>query len=183
MGDHGLRFGPQREAGVGKFEDYNPMLMIAVPKFLRANNQLMTNMRNNAFRHTSNYDVYATLVDIAKIGKKNAYKNWDYHDFRRDFGDKRGARAMSLFRPIPYDRTCEEMEIDEKFCLCYAWTHASVNSDLVRLAGYTVIDSVNRFLESENISSICAKLKFTEVIVYNILPLHRFVKFHLESSK
>ncbi|VDK19705.1 unnamed protein product [Anisakis simplex] len=142
IGDHGLRYGAQKDEDVGKFEDYNPMLMISVPKFLRQNDQLMKNMRKNARRHTSNFDVYATLVDIAKIGKQNAYQNWDYHDFR----------------------SCEEMEVDEWYCLCYTWKDVKLDSDRVQRAGRTVIDTVNRFLESENISSICAKLEFTKVI-------------------
>ncbi|VDK50745.1 unnamed protein product [Anisakis simplex] len=56
------------------------------------------------------------------------------------------------------------MEVDEWYCLCYTWKDVMLDSDRVQQAGRTVIDTVNRFLESENISNICAKLEFTKVL-------------------
>lgn len=58
------------------------LFQIAIPEYLRSNEQLIFNLKNNARRHTSQYDIYATLYDIAHYAKKDGYRNWDEHDFR-----------------------------------------------------------------------------------------------------
>jgi hypothetical protein len=144
MGDHGLRHGSSRKTNIGEQEDYNPMLMLAVPRHLRSNDQLLLNMRINSRRHVSHFDVHATLVDILYVSKMSCFNNFDFYDFRfetldrkeqvlfrQQLGEARGKRALSLLRPIKTDRSCLEMEIARSFCLCQeTWQQVSNKDDI-----------------------------------------------------
>lgn len=97
MGDHGFRYGTLRATRAGQFEDNNPLLIFAVPELLRTNRQLMNNLNDNSHKLISHYDVYATMLDIAK---KAPIQN--FTDFRSPNIDelKGNRRADSLLRPL-----------------------------------------------------------------------------------
>ncbi|MFH4974820.1 hypothetical protein AB6A40_001529 [Gnathostoma spinigerum] len=165
MGDHGMRFGSLRRTKIGTYEDDNPNMIISVPYWLRSNRQLMTNIHMNSRRHTSHYDLHATLYDIAHIARANGYAEWGDHDFRNEFGPRKGLRAKSLFRPITYDRTCKEMEIAEEYCLCIEKKEGLDSNDVLAVnAGKSIISYINTFLASKNKSNDCLVLNFTEVV-------------------
>ncbi|GMS92877.1 hypothetical protein PENTCL1PPCAC_15052, partial [Pristionchus entomophagus] len=48
MADHGLRFGWYSRDSIGRRDVNNPMLMIAVPRYLRKDSVLMTNLQQNS---------------------------------------------------------------------------------------------------------------------------------------
>ncbi|OZC05674.1 hypothetical protein X798_07351, partial [Onchocerca flexuosa] len=81
MGDHGLRFGKIRATSPGLIEDNNPFFMIALPKYLRSNEQLILNLKRNSRRHTSHFDFYATLYDIARYARNDNFRKWNEYDF------------------------------------------------------------------------------------------------------
>ncbi|KAK6105241.1 hypothetical protein QQG55_19470 [Brugia pahangi] len=166
MGDHGLRFGGIRSTRPGQMEDNNPLLMVALPKYLRSNEQLILNLKQNSRRHTSQFDFYATLYDIARYARKDNFQKWNEHDFRNEFGDIRGGiRAKSILRPILYDRTCEEMEIPDEYCICkQIWHKTDIHSDDVTNAAQFLINDINDFLKQKNLTEICETLDFIEVI-------------------
>lgn len=166
MGDHGLRFGGIRQTSPGTIEDNNPLLTVALPKYLRTNEQLILNLKRNSRRHTSQYDFYATLYDIARYARNENFEKWDEHDFREEFGQERGGiRARSLLRPIPYDRTCGEMEIPEDFCICVRTWHAiDTNNANVTEAANLIIEDINDFLKQKKLSEHCETLSLIKVI-------------------
>ncbi|VBB31922.1 unnamed protein product [Acanthocheilonema viteae] len=158
MGDHGLRFGSIRETVVGEAEDNNPLLTIALPKYLRSNKQLILNLKQNSRRHTSHFDFYATLYDIARYARKDNFQKWDEHDFRSEFGETRGGiRAKSMLRPILYDRTCEEMEIPDEYCICErTWYKSDINSyDVKKSAQFLVISA--QYIEERPLLKVVVK--------------------------
>uniref|UniRef100_A0A1I7VSA2 NUC domain-containing protein n=1 Tax=Loa loa TaxID=7209 RepID=A0A1I7VSA2_LOALO len=166
MGDHGIRFGNIRSTRPGQMEDNNPLFTVALPKYLRSNEQLILNLKQNSRRHTSQFDFYATLYDIARYARKDNFQKWDEHDFRNEFGEIRGGiRAKSILRPISYDRTCEEMEIPEEYCICeQTWHKINIYGDDVTEAAQLLIASINDFLKQKNLTGTCEVLDFIEVI-------------------
>ncbi|VDM92884.1 unnamed protein product, partial [Litomosoides sigmodontis] len=160
MGDHGLRFGGIRRTPLGEIEDNNPLLMMALPKYLRSNKQLILNLKQNSRRHTSQFDFYATLYDIARYARKDNFQKWDEHDFREEFGAVRGGiRAKSMLRPILYDRTCEEMEIPDEYCICERiWHKVDIYGDDAMRAAQILIEDINNSLKQRNVSEICETL-------------------------
>ncbi|VDN07997.1 unnamed protein product, partial [Thelazia callipaeda] len=165
MGDHGLRFGKVRKTSVGGDEDNNP-LFVALPKSLRSNEQLVVNLKKNSRRHTSHFDFYATLYDIAQYSSQNHFTNWGEHNFRGELGEVRGGiRAKSILRPISYDRTCKEMEIKTEYCICKEfWRNISAKVKNVEEAAQFIISMINNYLEQKNSSEVCEKLHLIKVI-------------------
>jgi hypothetical protein len=92
MGDHGYRHGAIRKTKAGEFEDKNPLLIFAVPESLRTNRRLMNNLYENSHKLISHYDIYATMLDIAKVAPKN-----NFTEFQSIKVDRRG---QSLMRPF-----------------------------------------------------------------------------------
>ncbi|KAL3997450.1 hypothetical protein ACH3XW_10970 [Acanthocheilonema viteae] len=184
MGDHGLRFGSIRETVVGEAEDNNPLLTIALPKYLRSNKQLILNLKQNSRRHTSHFDFYATLYDIARYARKDNFQKWDEHDFRSEFGETRGGiRAKSMLRPILYDRTCEEMEIPDEYCICErTWYKSDINSYDVKKSAQFLVIYINNFLKQKNLSGICETLTFVKVISAQYIEERPLLKVVVKAS-
>ncbi|MCP9264322.1 hypothetical protein DINM_022369 [Dirofilaria immitis] len=184
MGDHGLRFGKIRATPSGQIEDNNPLLMVAIPKYLRSNEQLILNLKRNSRKHTSQFDFYATLYDIARYARKDNFQKWDKHDFRKEFGEIRGGiRARSILRPISYDRTCEEMEIPKEYCICeQIWHKSDVHNDDATKAAQLIIANINDFLKQKILHTVCERLNFTEVISAEYLEGQQIFKIVVSAS-
>uniref|UniRef100_A0A915PQ34 Uncharacterized protein n=1 Tax=Setaria digitata TaxID=48799 RepID=A0A915PQ34_9BILA len=170
MGDHGARIDPIRSTRIGYLEDNNPMLVIAVPKYLRVNRQLMENLRMNSRKHTSHYDFYATLYDIAHTARQKHFQKWNMRNFtltvfRQELGDKRGGiRARSLLRPISYNRTCDEMEIPDEYCLCKRLIRNISNENRsVRKYANELVKYMNERIQSYDSGQWCNKLFLADV--------------------
>ncbi|CAG9530704.1 unnamed protein product [Cercopithifilaria johnstoni] len=184
MGDHGLRFGGIRSTPFGEIEDNNPLLTVALPKYLRSNEQLILNLKQNSRRHTSQFDFYATLYDIAQYARKDNFQKWNEHDFRNEFGEIRGGiRAKSLLRPILYDRTCEEMEIPDEYCICERiWHKSDIHGDDATKSAEFLIAYINDFLKQRNLSRICETLSLIEVISVEYLEGRPVLKIVVNAS-
>ncbi|VIO98950.1 Uncharacterized protein BM_BM7123 [Brugia malayi] len=184
MGDHGLRFGRFRRTGTGYNEDNNPLLMVAVPQYLRSNEQLILNLKSNSRRHTSQYDIYATLYDIARYAKKKSFQNWDEHDFSEELGKVRGGiRARSLLRPIQYDRTCEEMEIPDQFCICEKqWHTIDIHDENVMKAAQFTVNAINNFLKKKGAGEKCEILHLKEVVSAEYIKEQPLLKVVVSAS-
>ncbi|VDK82954.1 unnamed protein product [Onchocerca ochengi] len=142
-------------------------LTVAVPQYLRSNEQLMLNLKKNSRRHTSHYDIYATLYDIARYARKESFQKWDEHDFSKEFGKVRGGiRAKSILRPIQYDRTCEDMEIPDEYCICEKkWYKIDdIRIENVTKAAQFIIDKINDCLKAKHVDGICERLYLKEVV-------------------
>lgn len=67
MGDHGLRYTDIAGTEIGKMENNNPMLYVILPEKLRKDAALRKIMEENSKQLTVHYDIYATLMDIARV--------------------------------------------------------------------------------------------------------------------
>lgn len=97
MGDHGYRRGEIRRTSAGEFEDNNPLLLFAVPESLRTNEQLMNNLNDNSQKLISHYDIYATLIDIAKIAPILNFTDFQTQKFYQLQKNQRGQSLLRLF--------------------------------------------------------------------------------------
>ena len=65
--DHGLRFTDAVKTKVGKLDVNNPLLMMTLPKELRANKDLVQILEENSLELQTHFDTRATLLDILKV--------------------------------------------------------------------------------------------------------------------
>uniref|UniRef100_A0A0R3RXM6 DUF229 domain containing protein n=1 Tax=Elaeophora elaphi TaxID=1147741 RepID=A0A0R3RXM6_9BILA len=184
LGDHGLRFGGIRRTDTGYIEDNNPLLMIAVPQYLRSNEHLILNLKRNSRRHTSHYDIYATLYDIARHARKGSFQKWNEHDFTKEFGNERGGiRAKSLLRPIRYDRTCNEMEIPDQYCICEKqWQKIDTHNENVTNAAQFIIDKINDYVKEKSAEKKCETLHLKKVISAEYIEEESLLKIVIIAS-
>ncbi len=161
MGDHGYRFGGIRTTNAGRIEDNNPLLIMTVPKTLRRNNELMTHLRLNSQQLVSHYDIYATMIDIARVAPKSNWTDFNFYDFEAITGNRRGASLLRRL-PLAQERNCETMEIPFEYCICQL--------NATRISNFTKIaDAAARFLtdklnaEISDLSRKCATLTLSHV--------------------
>ncbi|EJW76070.1 hypothetical protein WUBG_13019 [Wuchereria bancrofti] len=107
-----------------------------------------------------------------------------YFNYRSEFGDIRGGiRAKSILRPILYDRTCEEMEIPDEYCICeQTWYNTDIHGDDVTNAAQFLINDINDFLKQKNLTEICETLDFIEIISAKQLENRPVLKIVVSAS-
>ncbi|XP_025414661.1 uncharacterized protein LOC112686533 isoform X2 [Sipha flava] len=106
MSDHGIRWGTFRDTYQGALEDRLPMLRFVVPEwYVRVHPAAVRNLRANANRLTTPYDVHETLLELAdgSLGSPGS----------------QSGRGVSLFHEVPDDRTCEAAGIPVHYCSCH----------------------------------------------------------------
>ena len=105
MADHGPMFGYHRFEDVMAYEDNNPLLFISLPRGLRDNETFTSALRANSRSLVSQYDIYATLIQIADILGAQIPEDITLH-------------GQSLLQKVPSDRTCHSLGISPVYCLC-----------------------------------------------------------------
>ncbi|KAK2186220.1 hypothetical protein NP493_210g03014 [Ridgeia piscesae] len=132
--DHGIRFGPIRQTFVGKLEERLPfMYWVFPPWFRRRYPRMWRNLRTNARRLTTPFDVYETLKDVLDFdGVVPA------NDVSR--------RGLSLLAEVPAGRTCEHAAIAPHWCTCDGQRATSRSDPRVVEAGRRVVAFINRQL-------------------------------------
>lgn len=118
MSDHGIRWGAFRDTYQGGLEDRLPMLRFVVPGwYASAHPAAVRNLRDNANRLTTPYDVHETLLELAAglpgSRRRRQWRRW-WRRPRQLLG-----RGISLFREVPEDRTCEAAGIPVHYCSCH----------------------------------------------------------------
>jgi len=79
--------------------------------------------------------------------------------------------GLSLFRPIPSDRTCSEIGIPNVYCVCWNEKQMSVNEAKAKSMGFLLVEHTNQFVRQKDKSSQCAVLELDKVVgVQKLLP-------------
>jgi len=95
--DHGMRFGEIQHLYVARIENRMPFLNIVLPPSLKAKYPTVAkSMRLNQERLSSTFDLHATLRDILHGNYKSPGQ----------FYVNKKLRGISLFKPLPEDRSC-----------------------------------------------------------------------------
>ncbi|UYV75913.1 hypothetical protein LAZ67_13001793 [Cordylochernes scorpioides] len=136
--DHGIRFGDIRKTYIGKFEERLPMAyLIFPPWFYEKYPDLYLNMKKNEHRLTTPFDIHATFVDYLKMvtGDASLMSQVD--------------KGISLFKPIPDTRTCEEASILPHWCTCHVHMPVKKDDKNVVNAAQALVETVNDWLSGE----------------------------------
>ncbi|KAE9547584.1 hypothetical protein FO519_009205 [Halicephalobus sp. NKZ332] len=150
MGDHGNRFSSIRHTSVGEMEDNNPFLFFSAPESVREDGELMTQIRKNSKELITHYDLYATLLDIAKPENPRIPNPL--------------IRGSSILRELSQPRTCDRLRIPFEYCSCHVEKiplpkHSSVGIK----AASIMIKEMNRVLEEDpDTRGKCAELTLNE---------------------
>ena len=102
-----------------------PALYIVLPPWFRKTFKIaMQNLRRNSHLLTTHFDVHETLKefwDVSQLSDNNIKRRTKYGTFAT-------RRGISLFLPIPADRTCQSAGIKDEYCLCLKKAAEKVNS-------------------------------------------------------
>ncbi|CAJ0572905.1 unnamed protein product, partial [Mesorhabditis spiculigera] len=152
MGDHGPRIGPTTGTEMGQREVNNPMLMLMVPKFLRENKELMTNLKAHSTSLLTHFDVYATLQDILKNAHATNYTSFKYEQILNPNPNN----GTSILRPRgPFeDRNCQNVPVTGDYCLC---EFNKTEKNFVPMGKFAV-ELINEYVEQEMLTDLCAPL-------------------------
>ncbi|KAH7723410.1 hypothetical protein AAVH_09126 [Aphelenchoides avenae] len=159
MADHGHRFAKFRDTQQGQLEERLPFFAVYMPERFRESekgSRAFANLKRNANRLTSPFDIYATLMDVI---------HWPTADELTTPQDAAKDRSLSLFREIPVSRTCAQAAIAPHWCTCLNWQSAMTDEQQVgistRLAN-AVVEAINSHTLPER--KLCAPLRLEKLI-------------------
>ncbi|XP_047988028.1 uncharacterized protein LOC125227757 [Leguminivora glycinivorella] len=164
MSDHGMRWGTFRSTKQGFLEDRLPFVIALMPPSFRYNyTQAYNNLQINSHRLTTPFDMHATLTDLINLENIDNAKI-----ISRRYDTYATKRGISLFLPIPGNRTCQSAAIDDHWCTCYRYTKIKSNSRVAKEAVKQVESHINGLLKDYH---QCAQLTILEVLeVTRLLP-------------
>lgn len=149
MSDHGSRVDKIRNTPIGRLEERLPLMSIVIPEqFRKEYPNIHANLKSNINRLTSPFDIHATMVDILK-------ENFNAGEVETPY-----PRGISLFRPVPEDRSCANAGIDEHNCVCYTSVKVSTELPIVKKLTSFVIQFINKQLPK----TLCAELSLKKLL-------------------
>ncbi|XP_026317956.1 uncharacterized protein LOC113228787 isoform X2 [Hyposmocoma kahamanoa] len=153
FGDHGPRYLNTRATYQGKLEERLPLMGIVLPeKLLAVRPDVKAALQSNIDVLTTPHDVYATVLDA--IGMT---EHWN--PFKVKGADL--PRGMTLFEPIPRNRSCSEAAVEAHWCTCHRWTTIPPSDPMYRRAADALVNHINSLTES--IRAQCAPRALTNV--------------------
>lgn len=161
MADHGHRFAKLRDTHQGQLEERMPFFSISLPKQLRnteKGRKMEQNLRENAEKLTSPFDIHASLMDILNLSELGE------NELNR-MQDASSKRSLSVFKPIPVDRTCSQAGIEPHWCTCLSWKDAMDTGEdrkLTRRIANAVVREINKEIVAEK--DLCAPLSLAKII-------------------
>ena len=156
MSDHGARFTQVRQTLQGKYEERMPFFSFRLPpKFAEKYPTIARNLKLNANRLTTPFDVHATFKDIL--------------DFKgaRNIPAAKMPRGISVFQKIPRERTCADAGIEAHWCTCLQWVQVGVSDNRVYGAAQALVATMNDITSEQR--DYCEPLK-----VHNISTAVRY---------
>ncbi|XP_063363556.1 uncharacterized protein LOC134652314 [Cydia amplana] len=156
--DHGIRWGKFRKTRQGFLEARLPFVFALIPPSFRKNfSEAYTNLVQNVHRLTTPFDVHATLIDLINLKTiENAKINYRTNEAYTS------KRSISLFLPIPENRTCESAAIDAHWCVDYGNVKVDSNSPEAREAVEYAMWHLNGLLKDY---PQCAELTLDKVLL------------------
>lgn len=157
VSDHGIRWGDIRSTKQGRLEEQLPFLYILTPpsfqnKYINAYN----NLKLNGKRLTTPFDVYATLSDLVDLRniQNDAIMTREIKTFASE-------RSISMFLPIPVNRTCQMAGIDDHWCSCLTNVPMSREDPVALEAANAFVIMLNYLLQNY---PQCQRLALSEVL-------------------
>ncbi|XP_020807010.1 uncharacterized protein LOC110183160 [Drosophila serrata] len=147
MSDHGLRWGSFRRTYQGMMEERQPLMMILYPPWMKDRYpKAIANLKLNARRLTTPFDVHSTMLDLMNL------RNLEADQVQRraaelDDPDSTMPRGISLFLPVPAARTCELAGIASHWCTCHQRQELPTNDARVQRAARYLVRLINHRLK------------------------------------
>ncbi|CAK1550105.1 unnamed protein product [Leptosia nina] len=146
LSDHGIRWGDIRFTKQGRLEERLPFIHILLPPSFKENYPMAyKNINLNSHRLTTPFDIHATLVDLVNLDSIQ-----DTNIKTRTSASYDDNRSISLFLPIPKNRTCALAGIEDHWCTCNRGIKLSPKSSEGREGAQYLITHINE-LESQTI--------------------------------
>ncbi|CAG5121545.1 unnamed protein product [Candidula unifasciata] len=149
--DHGVRWGPLRNAKNGNFDSRTPYTILTFPDwFLKKYPDVAANLEVNSRRLTSHFDTHATLLDLLYF-KSNLTPQ--VASLRH---------GISLFEKIPWDRTCKDASIPLEYCMCgyTGLEELNITSNMSMTLSNLVVKAIN----SKTDKKACAVFELHHII-------------------
>lgn len=159
--DHGARFGDFVGTRQGYIEARLPLLEVLLPVDFRLRYpHAVKNFEKNTRRLTTAFDVFETIRDLINI-ETTGITNKRIRMRTEKLKSMTHARNISLFLPIPANRTCESLDISERYCVCEKGQKISVKPQARRFVADALITQVNQLL---SIFPQCAQLELERIL-------------------
>ena len=160
LSDHGMRFGKVRETRSGWLEERLPYIYFSFPKTFQKNfPKEFANIKTNANRLTTPYDLYLTLQDILVFNNLNYTK----------VPSEGCPSCTSLFQEVPYERSCEDASIANHWCTCQNYQPLNAENGMVTSGAKFLVNTLNDKVASYGWKTKkCAKFVVSKIISSNI---------------
>ncbi|TMW48578.1 hypothetical protein DOY81_006333 [Sarcophaga bullata] len=174
MSDHGIRWGSFRKTYQGMMEERLPLLIALYPPWFKQKYpEAVANMKMNAKRLSTPYDLHATmldLLDLSNLKRKQLLKR----SAELNDPDTSMPRSISLFLPIPKSRTCENANIASHWCSCHQRQELPTNDGRVQRAARYIVKLINDRLKDH---PQCRVLYLNSITYATVAaPHHKIVK-------
>ncbi|XP_001356783.4 uncharacterized protein [Drosophila pseudoobscura] len=174
LSDHGLRWGSFRRTYQGMMEERQPLMTMLYPPWMNERYpEAIANLRTNSRRLATPFDVHATMLHLLDMGNLEAEQVLKKAD---EFNDVDGIlpRGISLFLPIPAERTCEQAGIASHWCTCHQRQEIQTNDGRVQRAARYVVRFINNRLKE---NAQCRTLYLNSILqAFIAAPHHKIVK-------
>ncbi|TKR68068.1 hypothetical protein L596_024110 [Steinernema carpocapsae] len=157
MADHGNRFAELRATQQGQLEERLPFFGVFLPEKFRESadgRKAFENLKSNAERLSTPFDIHATLMDVL---------HWPT-PAQLSSPQKAFTRSLSLFRPIPESRSCDQAGIEPHWCTCLNWEDAFEDEeqrDISLKLARAVVDVINRKTQPER--ALCSPIHLSKL--------------------
>ncbi|XP_062141982.1 uncharacterized protein LOC133850038 [Drosophila sulfurigaster albostrigata] len=160
MSDHGLRYGSFRATYQGMLEESQPLLIAIYPKWFAKKFPLAAiNLRRNAHRLVTTFDMHATLKDLTDLQQIRDVEIKSRAELLKIKAYKI-PRGISLFLPIPKNRDCEMAGIPSAFCLCQSFKKMETKNEKSERAARFIVENINTWISGY---TKCQTLHLSEV--------------------
>ncbi|XP_070073755.1 uncharacterized protein [Drosophila takahashii] len=141
LSDHGLRYGSFARTFQGMRESSLPTMVAIYPRWLEERFPLaVKNLRANARRLVTAYDLHETLKDVVDL------ENLSDESIQNRTERLRNDYNVSLFLPIPEERSCFSSRIPLHYCECDGFIKIPWNVRRIRRIAQFAVESLNKLL-------------------------------------
>ncbi|CAH0718371.1 unnamed protein product, partial [Brenthis ino] len=175
MGDHGDRFSPMRASYQGKMEERMAFMSFLLPEKLKSERpDALRTLQANSHVLTTPFDIHTTLLDA--MGLYNLSNNFTIKHSKIP-------RGMSLLRPIPISRTCDEAEVLPHWCVCLnaKWHNVPSSDPLYQ----RVIQYLTRYINkaTDEMRALCAERRLAYAKWIIMTPGHAVYEASLQYNE
>ncbi|KIH54600.1 hypothetical protein ANCDUO_15254 [Ancylostoma duodenale] len=157
LADHGPRSGGIEKVRLGRYENRNPFLVVALPKYLRKT-AVQEQLREKSLQLMTHFDLHATFMDILHFQPDSNFTHTSHRDMLPH------SKGSSLLREWKGPRNCNSLPIPWDYCLCQYEKEDVKDKALEKKLGTFIAGKLNEFLANEGFASKCIKQHYDETL-------------------